>query len=462
MMRVAIRVCVAVLAALLTVSAAEAGLLLDFGSTAYTGTDSPAHADGAVTGSSWNSFATDKTSGFVDEDGVAVAGLEVDFGVETAAGSKTVDYSLATKAASYSGSPTYALFNSDLGTDHVVRDSGSTEGVALAVKGLALGTYDVYLTGFRGDTGANAGKTYQTAWATGAADVTDWTTAPTAPRPNSTAAPAGNWVERDNYLKFTVTLDAAAPNLYVFDRCDSYIGVLNSMEIVEGSLPGTGDLVYVDYENTHGTSNVSINQYNANTGQHWQAVFGAGADDSNDRTSGDGLRMADSTVPNQGYFLAGIPSGADTVAFAWTDDGPAVDVSDLDTMSAVLNNASTDDRVRFALLIGDQWYASDDALGIDPAGVGFNNWSNAREVSLDVVADASAWRLLEVDPGTSLALGATASSGLAGGVDAFGLFMEIDGEGLVRLDDFTVTPEPASLVLLGLGAGGLAFRRRRR
>ncbi len=267
---------------------------------------------------------------------------------------------------------------------------------------------------------------------------------------------------------FGEPMRGAIGGLAVFDRALTESEMLQAHESANlallnaGPPPPPGTILLTDFENTVGSNNISINAYNANTGEHWTALFGPGADGSNDRDSGDGLRIADSTLGDTGFFLAGIPSGADTVGFAWTDDGPGVEVADLETISARLNNKSTDDRVRFALLIGDQWYASDDALGIDPAGIGYSNWTNAEQVSLDVVTDASAWRMLEVDPGTSLSLGATASSDLAGTVDAVGVFMEIDGAGLVRLDDFIVTPEPATLALLALGGFGLLARRRRR
>lgn len=439
----------------------QAAILLDFGSTAYSGADSPAHAVGAATGTGWNSLATDTSSGFVDEHGDPVLGLSVDFGVETAVGSKTVDYAGATKAASYTGSGTYALFDSALGTDHVVRDSGPTVGVALAVRGLPAGSYDVYVTGFRGDNGGNAGKIYRTACQAAAADVTDWAGSTFAVRPNATKAPAGKWIENDNYLKFTVTLDAGAPNLYVFDRSDSYIGVLNSLEIAEAGA-AVPPLLKVDFENGVAAPNVSLNQYNADTGQHWQGLFGADAADSGDVTAGAGVRLADSTVAGRGYFLAGVPGEGAMEALAWTDDAPAVDVADLETLSARLNNKSAADAVRFAVRVAGQWYASDEAFGIDPPGVGYDDWSNSRQVSLDVATDAAAWRVLDVQPGTALALGAASPADLAGMADAFGVFLEVADGGLVRLDDFTVIPEPATLAVLALGGGLLAMRRRRR
>ncbi len=231
------------LAVLITISAfavtaSANAILFDFGSTAYTGTDSPGHEDGLATGSTWNSLAVDTVSGIVDEFGNAVAGVSVDLGQTTTDTGFIVNYAAATKVASYAGSATYSLFNSDLGTDHVVRDGSGLRGVAIVVKGLAYGDYDFYLTGFRGDVTQNVAHDYYVRYATGSSDVTDFTNAPQLDLPNTTLTQP-DWIDGDNYVTASFIIDANNPNLYLLQNSDTFIGVVNSLEIVPVPEPAT-------------------------------------------------------------------------------------------------------------------------------------------------------------------------------------------------------------------------------
>ena len=55
-------------------------ILLNFGSSTYTGTNAPGHEDGGLTGTSWNAVWEDTATGILDENGNATD-ISIDFGV---------------------------------------------------------------------------------------------------------------------------------------------------------------------------------------------------------------------------------------------------------------------------------------------------------------------------------------------------------------------------------------------
>ncbi len=208
-------------------------ILLDFGSTLYTGTDSPGHEDGLATGSTWNNVGGDVASGLVDEDGAAVPGLTVDFGTGTLA---SISYANATKPLSVDHGA-FPLWAGDLGADHIVRDSGDPA-LAIAITGLAEGTYDFYFTGFRGDGANNPSRDYDARWTTSTTAVTDFSGLATNALTNDNETTETDWIAGNNYLtgQFTVTTSGEALYLYT----DSpglvggapFIGVATSLAIV--------------------------------------------------------------------------------------------------------------------------------------------------------------------------------------------------------------------------------------
>ncbi|MEM9753752.1 MAG: PEP-CTERM sorting domain-containing protein [Planctomycetota bacterium] len=220
---------------------------MDFGSTTYVGTDSPGHEDGLAAGGTWNGLASDQASGFVDENGAAVSGLSVDFGV---GGLTTVDYTKLTNAASYDAAGGFPHWADDLGQDHVVRTRNQDPapdgvGVGIAVSGLAPGVYDFYLTAFRGDGATNGSRDYRTAWGVSDAPITDFTPTVSVPTfsevlENSDPDTVDSWVAGDNYLtgRFTIagndilSLHVDSPDLAGPDAGSAFIGVVNSLEIV--------------------------------------------------------------------------------------------------------------------------------------------------------------------------------------------------------------------------------------
>ncbi|MEM9752877.1 MAG: hypothetical protein AAF916_05775 [Planctomycetota bacterium] len=225
-----------------------AAILMDFGSSpAYAGTDSPGHEDGLATGGVWNALASDQSTGFVDENGAAITGLTIDFGTGSV---NSVDYATATRAASYTNGATYPLWDSALGDDHVVRDTGGFTGVGIAVSGLAPGEYDFYLTGFRGDNSINAARDYRVAWDLGTTAITDFTNATQETLTNDSPTTVNDWIAGDNYITGNFTVSAGDVISFHVDSPDiptnltltPFIGVVNSLEIVPVPEPGTACL----------------------------------------------------------------------------------------------------------------------------------------------------------------------------------------------------------------------------
>ncbi|MEM6459156.1 MAG: PEP-CTERM sorting domain-containing protein [Planctomycetota bacterium] len=232
------------LAAVLTPAAAPADVvLLDFGDTLYTGTDSPGHEDGLATGGTWNGVTGDVASGLVDQNGVALVGLALDFG--TGPDATSINYSNTVRGVD-ADHTAFPQWNDNLGTDHLVRDvSAQGPAMAVAVTGLADGVYDFYFTGFRGDSAANAARDYEVRATTSATAVTDFSTIAVQTLTNSNPTTANSWDPGDNYITGQFTI-AGGDDFYLFvdspelnDQFTRFIGVASSLEIVAVPEPGS-------------------------------------------------------------------------------------------------------------------------------------------------------------------------------------------------------------------------------
>jgi hypothetical protein len=222
-------------------------ILLDFGSTLYTGTDSPGHEDGNATGSVWNNISGDTAAGIVDQNGVAVTGVAVDFGTGTAS---SINYGNAVKALTVDHTA-YPHWNDDLGKDHIVRDSGDPA-LAIAVTGLAEGTYDFYFTGFRGDSSTNAARNYDVRTTTSISSVTDFSSIASATLTNNNPTTVNSWIAGDNYITGQFTVTSAGEDFYLYvnspeenEFFTTFIGVASSLEIVAVPEPASLTLVLI-------------------------------------------------------------------------------------------------------------------------------------------------------------------------------------------------------------------------
>ncbi len=253
------------------------------------------------------------------------------------------------------------------------------------------------------------------------------------------------------------TMNGLIGGLAVWDRALTEAEMLAAhqsanLNALNNPAPGSGGEhihYHATFTVTSDTSNMPLDDFNTANGSNWQAVLGSNAS-ALSGTSSDPIRIADSGVGGVGRFLA--QTAANEIGFAWTDDLDTIDVDEVDGLQVTLNNKSTGDSVRFAVRIGGQWFVSDATFSIDPAGIGYNNWANAQTLELDFATDQAMWRLLQLNPGSTLALGDVATFDLSGNVDALGLFMQTAADGLIRADDLGLIaiPEPGTLVLCSL------------
>jgi hypothetical protein len=241
--------------------------MLDFGNAgAYSGTNSPAHAAGAIptTYTTWHQVNdTTKNAGFHiappnDYNGVATDSggfnVEYDLGRARKEGDGSVNYgeSLVGNWAYRNATPAGSgIWDTDLTRDagvDFVNESRDPLGIRLA---LNPGDYDVYVTAhYRGNTNvpldlwigglSNSGETVSMA-ATGMTQVADEF------YPDAVADET-IWTEGSDYIKYNITL-AAGEFLYVLSNNTNNIGsalandaTLSSMQIVT-IIPEPGTLL---------------------------------------------------------------------------------------------------------------------------------------------------------------------------------------------------------------------------
>jgi hypothetical protein len=256
----------------------------------------------------------------------------------------------------------------------------------------------------------------------------------------------------------TETMRGLIGGLAVFDRALSDTEMLSAhnsarLYLLNGQPQPESVGFLADFTVPGDASNMSLNSFNAASGKSWQAVVGSAATALGDDDL-DLIRVADSRQTDVGQYLAQLAT--DEIGFAWTDLAQPLDASQIAALRVCLNNRSTDDSVRLAVRIGDQWFATDEAYSIDPGGIAHNDWSNSQVVEFLFQHSAAQWRELDVAVGDHLTLGYATTSDLVGGIDGIGLLMQTSSTGLVRADDLTVllVPEPTTAALL-LAVGSL-------
>ena len=205
-----------------------ATVLFNFGATSYSGTEAPGHVDGGITGTTWNTVATDTASGIVDASGAATS-ISLDFGTSSL-DSTAVSYSGATKAADYTTnlSTVAPLFDTNLGKSNAVRDAGDVDGIAFNVAGLAPGSYTFYVTAFRGDSAGNRDRSYSLYGGSAPEPITDFSTASLGSITNTNKT---TWTSGDNYITGSFTIDGTNDNFSILSTSENFIGVLTSLEI---------------------------------------------------------------------------------------------------------------------------------------------------------------------------------------------------------------------------------------
>jgi MYXO-CTERM domain-containing protein len=218
-------------------------LMLDFGTTVVSGasqTSSPYHtvAGAGFTDPSWNQIQTADVTSLVYSDNSAATGLALNLGNTTGANTTLGLGNTPGNSAALGDSVTGGVYGgTSVGTDGIFHgSSGNTRAVGFQLTGLAAGTYEIYVTARNTSTAAANSQTVYVAGGTalaanGTFDFSGYTSQ-TISYTGSTDVNA-NWVETDNYLKFTLTLTAGqALNLAVIGGSGENRGFLNSVQIV--------------------------------------------------------------------------------------------------------------------------------------------------------------------------------------------------------------------------------------
>lgn len=218
-------------------------LMLDFGPTTVSGTNlsnSPYNtASPSFSGTNWNQIGTADVSSLIYADGSAALGLSLNIGATTAVTTSASTLGLGnvpsgnTALGAITNTGIYA--GTSVGTDGIfTSSSGNSRAVGFQLSGLAIGTYDIYVTAR--NTSSNANYTQTAFVGTSAAGNFvlggPGMTSETLSFANGSAATA-SWVEDANYLKFTVTLGAGdVLNVATLGGGGELRGFLNSVQIV--------------------------------------------------------------------------------------------------------------------------------------------------------------------------------------------------------------------------------------
>ncbi|MFP4139480.1 MAG: PEP-CTERM sorting domain-containing protein, partial [Phycisphaerae bacterium] len=122
----------------------------------------------------------------------------------------------------------------------------------------------------------------------------------------------------------------------------------------------------------------------------------------------------------------------------------------------------TIDVVRFAVLVGGQWYVTAEGFSMDADGASYNSWATtAKLIDWEWSSEAADWLELNLTPDSDLSLGSSPSADLTGQVDGIGLYGQLADDSVIRLNDLQAIPEPATMSLLALGGMGVLLRKRR-
>jgi hypothetical protein len=171
----------------------------------------------------------------VDGEGT-FAGVTLDFGTGSSGDATDIDFSNGVQFIT-AGASIPSFYNNSLLGDQVTRASGGTNvAIGLKVSGLAVGTYNFYLTAFRSG-GGSENYSYDTRATVSGSAVSDFSALTPNVITNAGSGSVSSFIEDTNYVVHSLTIDASNPDAYIYvfgkktDGSD-YIGVINSLEIV--------------------------------------------------------------------------------------------------------------------------------------------------------------------------------------------------------------------------------------
>ncbi len=214
-------------------------------------------------------------------------------------------------------------------------------------------------------------------------------------------------------------------------------GVLALAFIITGVT--RADVIYTEDFGEGQVGGVQTSMYS----EGWGGWYGSTATDcSTSSTTGVYLYPGTSTSDGRYVYTA-------TNALIATDEVPVVSTSDLQSISFLANHNSTSATARMGVMIESNYYVTDETFSMKDAGSS-SDWGLAETHTFTWTNAASAWRVLDFVPGSTLAVGDLVTSDLSGDVVAFGVFFSSNA---MRIDNFTVSavPEPGTLLLVFAG-----------
>lgn len=247
--------------AVLTGQAQASSLLLDFGPTVTTGTDttlSMGHFAGAVPNSetSWNKIVNaDATSGLVYSDGSAASGVSVIVGRSDAGIGDAVNYNNKNITSSaLGGQETWGIYTNTSPLKDGIFATGTstvnTNALGIRVDGLPAGTYTLYISGRNTSTAVISGQRFFASPGASSASFTFATNTTSFVDEANSGSPIGSghptqadaitstFAYGDNCAHLVVTL-GANDSIYLaatgITTNQGYRGFLNSVEIVPGA-----------------------------------------------------------------------------------------------------------------------------------------------------------------------------------------------------------------------------------
>ncbi len=228
-------------------------------------------------------------------------------------------------------------------------------------------------------------------------------------------------------------------------------------------------LFYEGFDNNTGSNILGIGNY----GSSWHAVMGMANNtitDITSATSGNYFMINSGTGnPNTSTgFLSGASTAGSTTYYAvYTNLISSLTIPTGTALTWTMGNNTTAAGVRLLVQSGGNWYTTGGAWNSNTNAFSTDSaFSAATTASLTYTYTfaTTGWRSVTLTPGENLVLEPQpgASTLPSNSITAIGFFMYGTNGNTFRLDSLTVVPEPASLALLGLGAGTLGLLRLRR